>query len=105
MHGLHTLSDHVLERSTGNFASATEIQVHMLPIHSTWNNFWVAICHYLRCRWVLCMYTLKIASNNLVGCMKLCYVVLDGEEKYKALTGVNCKISCNHAVLFYIVQE
>jgi len=32
--------------------------------------------------------------------MELCCVVLDGEEKYKALTGVDSRMSCNRAVLF-----
>jgi len=41
-----------------------------------------------------------VSSDNLVGCMELCCVVLDGEEKYKALTGVDSRMSCNRAVLF-----
>ena len=38
-----------------------------------------------------------MSSDNLVGYMELCCVVLDGEERYKAFTGVNCKTSCNLA--------
>jgi len=38
-----------------------------------------------------------VSSDNLVGCLELCSVVLDGEEKYKAFTGV---YSCNNAALF-----